>query len=139
VLVDGTVCPTWDWRHIPDLYSSKAGYPGMNIQVAATLGGRLAAVGLIPVHGARHDAHAFAASGLAARLTGISTAADLGTSVSRASKSSRSNEVPVGISPPAKPSSTPLSAKSAPPSNTPSPTSRHGECSARKAAGTGHR
>jgi hypothetical protein len=31
VLVDGTVCPTWDWRHIPDLYSSKAGYPGMNI------------------------------------------------------------------------------------------------------------
>jgi hypothetical protein len=50
----------------------------MNIQVAATLGGRLAAVGLIPVHGARHDAHAFAASGLAARLTGISAAADLG-------------------------------------------------------------
>jgi hypothetical protein len=78
VLVDGTVCPTWDWRHVPDLYSSKAGYPGMNIQVAATLGGRLAAVGLIPVHGARHDAHAFAASGLAARLTGISAAADLG-------------------------------------------------------------
>ena len=78
VLVDGTVCPTWDWRHIPDLYSSKAGYPGMNIQVAATLGGRLAAVGLIPVHGARHDAHAFAASGLAAVLTELSTAADLG-------------------------------------------------------------
>ena len=78
VLVDGTVCPTWDWRHIPDLYSSKAGYPGMNIQVAATLGGRLAAVGLIPVHGARHDAHAFAASGLAALLAGISAAADLG-------------------------------------------------------------
>ena len=48
MLVDGTVCPTWDWRHIPDLYSAKAGYPGMNIQVAATLGGRLAAVGLIP-------------------------------------------------------------------------------------------
>jgi len=78
VLVDGTVCPTWDWRHIPDLYSSKAGYPGMNIQVAATLVGRLAAVGLIPIHGARHDAHAFAASGLAAQLTGISAAADLG-------------------------------------------------------------
>jgi DDE superfamily endonuclease len=78
VLVDGTVCPTWDWRGIPDLYSAKAGYPGMNIQIAATLSGRLAAVGLIPVHGARHDAHAFAASGLAALLADISTAADLG-------------------------------------------------------------
>ena len=67
-------CPTWDWRHIPDLYSAKAGYPGMNLQIAATLEGRLAAVGLIPVHGARHDAHAFAASGLAAQLATISTA-----------------------------------------------------------------
>jgi hypothetical protein len=78
VLVDGTVCPTWDWRHVPDLYSTKAGYPGMNLQIAATLDGQLAAVGLIPVHGARHDAHAFAASGLAALLADISTAADLG-------------------------------------------------------------
>ena len=78
VLVDGTVCPTWDWRGIPDLYSAKAGYPGMNIQIAATLGGRLAAVGPIAVHGARHDAHAFAASGLAALLADMSTAADLG-------------------------------------------------------------
>ena len=78
VLVDGTICPTWDWTHIPDLYSAKAGYPGMNIQIAATLNGTLAAVGPTPVHGARHDAHAFAASGLAAALTGISTGADLG-------------------------------------------------------------
>ena len=78
VLVDGTVCPTWDWRHIPDLYSTKAGYPGMNLQIAATLDGQLTAVGLIPVHGARHDAHAFADSGLAAQLADISTAADLG-------------------------------------------------------------
>ncbi len=77
-LVDGTVCPTWDWRGMPDLYSAKAGYPGMNIQIAATLSGRLAAVGLIPVHGARHDAHAFAASGLATLLADISAAADLG-------------------------------------------------------------
>ena len=78
VLVDGTLCPTWDWTHIPDLYSAKAGYPGMNLQIAATLGGRLAAVGPIPVHGARHDAYAFAASGLAAQLASISAAADLG-------------------------------------------------------------
>jgi DDE superfamily endonuclease len=52
--------------------------PRDDIQVAATLGGRLAAVGLIPVHGARHDAHAFAASGLATLLADISAAADLG-------------------------------------------------------------
>ena len=65
VLVDGTVCPTWDWRHVPDLFSAKTGYPGMNLQIAATLDGQLAAVGQVPVHGARHDAYAFAASGLA--------------------------------------------------------------------------
>jgi hypothetical protein len=78
VLVDGTICPCWDWRGIPDLYSAKAGYAGMNIQIAATLSGRLAAVGPIPVHGARHDAHAFAASGLTALLADMPTAADLG-------------------------------------------------------------
>jgi hypothetical protein len=78
VLVDGTVCPTWDWRAIPDLFSGKAGYPGMNVQVAATLDGELAAVGLTPVHGARHDAHAYPASGLAEALTDIHTLADLG-------------------------------------------------------------
>jgi DDE superfamily endonuclease/Helix-turn-helix of DDE superfamily endonuclease len=78
VLVDGTVCPTWDWHHVPDLYSAKAGYPGMNIQIAATLSGRLVAVGATPVHGARHDAHAFAASGLAVLLAETPTVADLG-------------------------------------------------------------
>src|SRR5919201_3626707 len=39
VLVDGTICPTWDWRAIPDLFSAKAGYPGMNIRAAAPLDG----------------------------------------------------------------------------------------------------
>lgn len=37
VLVDGTVCPTWDWGHVPDLYSAKVGFPGINLQIAATL------------------------------------------------------------------------------------------------------
>src|SRR3954454_10416113 len=74
VLVDGTVCPTWDWRRVPDLFSAKAGYPGMNLQIAATLDGQLAAVGPVPVH----DAHAFEASGLAEVLTGHPTVADLG-------------------------------------------------------------
>lgn len=63
-LVDGTVCPTWDWDAIPDLFSGKAGYPGMNIQIAANLNGDVAAIGPFPVHGARHDAYAYGASGL---------------------------------------------------------------------------
>jgi hypothetical protein len=78
LLVDGTICPTWDWQAIPDLFSGKAGYAGINVQIAATLDGRLVAVGAEPVHGARHDAHAFAASGMAQALTGIHTVADLG-------------------------------------------------------------
>jgi hypothetical protein len=43
----------------------------MNLQIAATLSGRIAAIGPIPVHGARHDARAFAASGLKHLLVGI--------------------------------------------------------------------
>ncbi|MGH3439793.1 MAG: transposase family protein, partial [Sciscionella sp.] len=78
VLVDGTICPTWDWRAIPDLYSGKAGYAGMNLQVAASLDGKVAAIGATPVHGARHDAHAYAASGLAEALADLHTLADLG-------------------------------------------------------------
>ena len=78
VLVDGTVCPTWDWRHVPDLFCAKAGYPGMNLQVAASLDGELAAVGPVPVPGARHDAHAYAASGLAQVLAEFESVADLG-------------------------------------------------------------
>jgi hypothetical protein len=77
-LVDGTIAPTWDWKAIPDLYSGKAGYPGMNLQVAADLRGFVAAIGPEPVHGARHDAHAFAASGLKDQLDGMPAAADTG-------------------------------------------------------------
>ncbi|WP_214367926.1 transposase family protein [Pseudonocardia sp. H11422] len=78
VLVDGTVCPTWDWNGVPDQFSAKAGYPGMNLQIAATLDGALVAVGPVPVHGARHDAYAFAVSGLAEVLADHPTVADLG-------------------------------------------------------------
>lgn len=63
-LVDGTVCPTWDWKSIPGLYSGKAHYAGMNVQIAANMKGDVAAIGPIPVHGSRHDAHAYEASGL---------------------------------------------------------------------------
>jgi DDE superfamily endonuclease len=78
LLVDGTIAPTWDWKAIPDLYSGKAGYAGMNLQLAATLSGRVAAIGPVPVHGARHDALAFAASGLKDLITGHGAAGDLG-------------------------------------------------------------
>jgi hypothetical protein len=77
-LVDGTICPTWDWSAIPDLFSGKTQYPGFNIQIAADLDGRLVAVGMTIVHGARHDAHAYAASGLADLLADIDTVADSG-------------------------------------------------------------
>jgi DDE superfamily endonuclease len=50
----------------------------MNVQIAADLDGRIAAIGPTPVHGARHDAHAYAASGLAQLLIGLHTMADLG-------------------------------------------------------------
>jgi hypothetical protein len=78
VLVDGTICPTWGWRTIPELFSGKAGYPGINLQIGADLEGNLVAIGSTPVPGARHDAHAYAASGLAHALAGIDTLADLG-------------------------------------------------------------
>jgi hypothetical protein len=77
-LVDGTICPTWDWSAIPDLFSGKTGYPGMNIQIATDLDGQIVAISATPVHGARHDAHAYAASGLARQLSNLHTAADLG-------------------------------------------------------------
>jgi hypothetical protein len=56
----------------------------------ASVEGKLVAVGATPVHDAHHDAHAYAASGLAEQLTQIDTAADLdyvgvdGTSTSTA-------------------------------------------------------
>jgi hypothetical protein len=31
VLVDGIICPAWDWSAIPDLFSGKAQYPGFNV------------------------------------------------------------------------------------------------------------
>jgi hypothetical protein len=78
VLVDGTLVATWDWRHRDDLYSAKHGDHGINLQIAGTWSGhQLVAVG-DPVPGARHDAHAWAASGLAERLTGLHVVGDLG-------------------------------------------------------------
>lgn len=77
-LVDGTITPTWDWKNIPDLFSKKENMAGMNVQLAASLDGRIGAVGPFAVHGARHDAYAFEASGLKGMLADIGTAGDLG-------------------------------------------------------------
>ncbi len=77
VLVDGTLVPTWDWKHRDDLYNKKHEDHGMNLQVAALHGHHLVAVGA-PVPGARHDAYAYHASGLAARLEGLDVLGDLG-------------------------------------------------------------
>jgi hypothetical protein len=125
-LVDGTITPTWDWRHIPDLFSAKAGYPGMNVQIASSTDGRIAAIGPRAVHGARHDAHAFEASGLKDIMTGISAIGTLDTSVSRASTSPRSNALPNASSALATSNSTPASPRSAPPTSKPSRTSKAG-------------
>jgi hypothetical protein len=78
VLVDGTLVPTWDWRCRDDLFSDKRGDHGVNLQVAGTWAGhQLVAVGE-PVPGARHDAHAWEASGLAQRLADLEVLGDLG-------------------------------------------------------------
>ena len=44
---------------MPDLYSANVSYPGMNLQIAATLDGALIAVGPRPVHGRRPRVAAF--------------------------------------------------------------------------------
>ena len=78
VLVDGTLVPTWDWKHRGDLFSAKRGDHGMNLQVAGLWSGhQLVTVGE-PVGGARHDAYAWSASGLAKRLADFDILGDLG-------------------------------------------------------------
>lgn len=77
VLVDGTLIPTWDWRHRTDLFNAKRGDHGMNLQVAAIRGEHLVAAGT-PLPGAWHDTHAWAESSLPERLTGLDLCGDLG-------------------------------------------------------------
>jgi hypothetical protein len=138
VLVDGTVCPAWDWCAVPDLFSAKVGYPGMNLQIAATLDGALVAVGEIPIHGARHDAYAFAASGLAEVLADYHAVADLGYVGVDGIDTVPFKKPQGGDLHPASSRSTPRSARCEPPSNTPSHTSRRGGYSAKKEAATAH-
>src|SRR5438093_9395237 len=57
-LVDGTVCPVWDWDAIPDLYSGKAKCTGMNVQIACNLN--------VSLRKSRERALAFTGSGTGA-------------------------------------------------------------------------
>jgi hypothetical protein len=66
VLVDGLVVPIGARDGTDGLFSDKKGYCGQNVQVVATLSGRLADVG-DPCPGAMHDSRAFRESGIAAR------------------------------------------------------------------------
>jgi hypothetical protein len=66
-VVDGTLLPCWSWASHPHLYSGKHKTTGMNVHVAATLGGRLAWMS-DPIDGSRHDSHCLAE---AAVLTGM--------------------------------------------------------------------
>ena len=77
VLVDGFLAPTWDWKDTTGMFSAKHDQAGFNIQVATAVRGTVAAVGE-PVPGARHDAHAYHASGLAALLNSHDTLGDKG-------------------------------------------------------------
>ena len=50
----------------------------MNVHIAASVDGRIAAIGPRAVHGARHDTHAFEASDLKDSMHGIFAIGDLG-------------------------------------------------------------
>jgi DDE superfamily endonuclease/Helix-turn-helix of DDE superfamily endonuclease len=66
VLVDGLVAPVGERDGVEALYSGKKHVTGQNVQVVATLCGRLADVG-DPCPGSMHDSRAFAESGIAER------------------------------------------------------------------------
>jgi alkylated DNA repair dioxygenase AlkB len=55
-IVDGTLLPCWSWAVHPELYSGKHKTTGMNVQVACTLGGRLAWIS-DAIDGNHHDTY----------------------------------------------------------------------------------
>ncbi|SMY13302.1 Helix-turn-helix of DDE superfamily endonuclease [Brevibacterium jeotgali] len=62
LIVDGTLPPCWDWEAADGLYSAKHQSPGLNVQVACNLSGRLAWVS-DPMPGCTHDSKALDTSG----------------------------------------------------------------------------
>ena len=76
-VLDGTLLPCWAWRDQPGLYSGKHRRTGVNLQVLATLSGRLAWAG-DPLPGSVHDVRALDISGLLEVLEPASIIADRG-------------------------------------------------------------
>jgi hypothetical protein len=64
VLIDGTLVPTFNWRHRRDLYSGKHKRYGTNVQVLADIHGRIDGVAG-PFPGSWHDKHCYDEAGLA--------------------------------------------------------------------------
>jgi hypothetical protein len=64
ILFDGTLVPTFNWRHRRDLYSGKHKRYGVNVQVVADIHGRVEGVSA-PAPGSWHDKHSFDEAGLA--------------------------------------------------------------------------
>ncbi len=76
-LVDGTLLPCWSWASHPELYSGKHKTTGMNVQVACTLGEKLAWIS-DPIEGCRHDNHCLNESGVLVTLNPADWVADKG-------------------------------------------------------------
>lgn len=76
-VLDGTLLPCWAWRGQQGLYSGKHRRTGVNLQVLATLSGRLAWAS-DPLPGSVHDVRALDISGLLEVLEPASIIADKG-------------------------------------------------------------
>jgi DDE superfamily endonuclease len=76
-IVDGTLLPCWSWTSHPELYSGKHKTTGMNVQIACTLGGRLAWIS-DAIDGSRHDTYCLSESGVLLTLDPSSWVGDKG-------------------------------------------------------------
>jgi hypothetical protein len=76
-IVDGTLLPCWSWADYPELYSGKHRTTGMNVQVVATLSGRLAWIS-DPIVGSRHDTYCLRESGVLLTLDPLNWIGDKG-------------------------------------------------------------
>ena len=76
-LVDGSLLPCWSWRKHPELYSGKHHTTGHNVQVVASLEGRVLHIS-DPLPGKTHDITALRQHGLDAALDLSNTITDKG-------------------------------------------------------------
>jgi hypothetical protein len=63
ILFDGTLVPTFNWRHRRDLHSGKHKRYGANVQAVADIHGRVTGASR-PFPGSRHDKHCYDEAGL---------------------------------------------------------------------------